>query len=82
MSLLYSPSDYSALYQKVFDTVAAFGCRTIRCVTSPANKASISFHRRMGFSVETSAKIVDGLPVFEGYDGFGEDRVLFTRTLT
>jgi len=35
----------------------------------------------MGFRVEESAKVIDGVPVFEGYDGKGEDRVLFAKTL-
>ena len=36
----------------------------------------------MGFSAEDSEKIVDGVPVFEGYDGKGEDRILFSKSLS
>jgi ribosomal protein S18 acetylase RimI-like enzyme len=68
-----------ALYEKFFAAVETLGCRIVRCVTSPANKNSIAFHRRMGFSVNDSGKIVDGIPVVEGYDGSGEDRVLFSK---
>jgi ribosomal protein S18 acetylase RimI-like enzyme len=70
-----------ALYERLFAAVRKLGCRTVRCVTSPVNKNSIAFHRRMGFSVEDSDKIVDGVPVVEGYDGKGEGRVLFYKCL-
>lgn len=70
-----------ALYEKFFAAVADLGCRTVRCVTSPLNKGSILFHQSMGFSVMGSEKMVDGIPVFEGYDGKGEDRVLFSKIL-
>ena len=72
-----------ALYEKFFTTVQKLGCRTVRCVTSPVNKDSIAFHRTLGFSVKTndSEKTIDGISVFEDYDGEGEDRVLFYKTL-
>ena len=70
-----------ALYERFFATVQNLGCRTVRCVTSPVNKGSISFHRRLGFSAKESEKVVDGIPVIEGYDGKGEDRVLFYKVL-
>jgi ribosomal protein S18 acetylase RimI-like enzyme len=70
-----------ALYERFFAAVTQLGCRTVRCVTSPVNKGSISFHRRMGFSAKESQKSVDGIPVVEGYDGEGEDRVLFSKSL-
>jgi len=72
-----------ALYEKFFITVLNLGCHTVRCVTSPVNKDSIAFHRSLGFSVESndSEKTIDGISVFEGYDGEGEDRILFYRAL-
>ena len=70
-----------ALYERFFAAARKLGCRTVRCVTSPVNKGSIAFHRRMGFSVEDSDQIVDGIPVVEGYDGKGEGRVLFYKFL-
>jgi GNAT superfamily N-acetyltransferase len=70
-----------ALYERFFAAARKPGCRTVRCVTSPVNKGSIAFHRRMGFSVEDSDQIVDGIPVVEGYDGIGEGRVLFYKFL-
>ncbi len=53
------------LYEKFFAAVETLGCRTVRCVTSPVNKGSISFHH----------------PIVEDYDGEGEDRVLFSKNL-
>ncbi len=70
-----------ALYERLFTAVRKLGCRTVRCVTSPVNKNSIAFHRRMGFSIEAGDRIVDGVPVVEGYDGKGEGRVLFYKCL-
>jgi hypothetical protein len=35
----------------------------------------------MGFLIESGNKTVDGISVFENYDGVGEDRVLFSKRL-
>jgi hypothetical protein len=35
----------------------------------------------MGFVAEPGDKTVDGISVFENYDGEGEDRVLFLKRL-
>lgn len=71
----------ASLYERFLAAVAPLGCRKVRCVTSPINRGSIAFHQRMGFSAESSATIIDGIPVAEGYDGPGEDRVIFARDL-
>jgi len=70
-----------SLYECFFDTVKARGCNLVRCVTSPVNKASIAFHKSMGFSITPADKIIDGVAVSENYDGPGEDRVIFSKTL-
>ncbi|MEW5815004.1 MAG: GNAT family N-acetyltransferase [Spirochaetota bacterium] len=70
-----------ALYERFFATVRKFGCNIVRCVTSPLNKGSFLFHQRMGFSVEPTAKLVNGLPVAENYDGKGGDRLLFYKQI-
>jgi ribosomal protein S18 acetylase RimI-like enzyme len=69
------------LYETFFKTALALGCRKVSCVTSPVNKGSIAFHQQMGFTAVESGKRVEGVPVFEGYDGDGEDRVMFIREL-
>jgi hypothetical protein len=35
----------------------------------------------MGFAMEPSERSIEGIPVAENYDGKGEDRVLFYKTL-
>lgn len=69
------------LYGRVFESMMDRGCSLVRCVTSPQNKGSIAFYLRMGFKPEESQKSVDGIPVFDSYDGPGEDRVLFSKAL-
>jgi len=69
------------LYETFFKTVSALGCRKVSCVTSPVNKGSIAFHLRMGFTPVESGTRFEGVPVFEGYDGDGQDRVMFIREL-
>ncbi|MFZ5502956.1 MAG: GNAT family N-acetyltransferase [Pseudomonadota bacterium] len=70
-----------ALYEQFFEVVKGLGCSVVRCITSPVNKESVSFHLRMSFSMEPSEKIAEGIPVSESYDGRGEDRVLFYKKL-
>lgn len=50
-------------------------------MTAPVIRNSIAFHRRLGFSLHDSDDKVDGVPVAVGYDGEGEDRVIFTKDL-
>lgn len=69
-----------ALYERFFEAATKLGRNVVRCVTSPVNKGSVSFHLRMGFSVEASGKVIEGIPVVENYDGRGGDRVLFSKT--
>lgn len=70
------------LYERVFEAMTRAGCRMVRCVTSPVNKGSIAFHLQLGFKPEISEKEIEGISVFEDYDGPGEDRVLFSKILS
>jgi ribosomal protein S18 acetylase RimI-like enzyme len=69
------------LCEHFFVTAASLGCRTVHCVTAPGNRNSIAFHQHMGFSLLDSDHKVDGVPFAVGYDGEGEDRVIFTKEL-
>ena len=69
------------LYGRFFEAMRKSGRSIVRCVTSPVNKGSIAFHRRMGFSMEPGTKEIDGVPAVEDYDGKGEHRVLFVKVL-
>jgi predicted GNAT superfamily acetyltransferase len=69
------------LYGLFFEEAEKRGCRKVSCITSPVNGGSIAFHRAMGFSLKPGDKEEGGVPVHEGYDGPGEDRVVFERAL-
>jgi predicted GNAT superfamily acetyltransferase len=69
------------LYEAFFQAAETRGCVLVRAVTSPVNRGSVSFHRRMGFQLEPGDAEVDGIPVSSGYDGQGADRVRFIRGL-
>lgn len=69
------------LYGKFFETVNRKGCKFVRCVTSPMNKTSIAYHTAMGFSMEESNIMKEGIPVHVDYDGRGQDRVLFIKRI-
>jgi len=71
-----------ALYDRFFEKTKALGCTRVRCVTSPVNRGSVAFHLRMGFFMEPTEKTVDSISVVEDYDGRGEHRVLFSKTLS
>jgi ribosomal protein S18 acetylase RimI-like enzyme len=60
------------LYEHFFDEARAQGRTVVRCVTSPTNENSVSFHQALGFEVDRVA---------ENYDGPGEDRVLLVKRL-
>ena len=60
------------LYERFFDDARAAGRTRVRCVTSPANAGSVAFHEALGFTSESVA---------HDYDGPGEDRVLFVKSL-
>jgi predicted GNAT superfamily acetyltransferase len=60
------------LYERFFSVARGQGRKTVRCVTSPANEASVAFHEALGFTVDRVAT---------DYDGPGEDRVLFVKQL-
>lgn len=69
------------LYGRFFAAARARGCTAVRCVTAPVNRASVAFHTRMGFAVERADAEVGGVPCTRDYDGPGQDRVLFVRSL-
>ncbi|TCS93154.1 GNAT family N-acetyltransferase [Hazenella coriacea] len=70
------------LYLHFFETVQNQGCHTVRCITSPVNKDSIAYHTKMGFQMEKSTIIENGIPIFPNYDGKGDPRVCFVKKLS
>jgi predicted GNAT superfamily acetyltransferase len=52
----------------------------VRAITGPFNARSRAFHGAMGFEAHGDTD-VDGMLAYLDYDGPGESRVLFTRTI-
>ena len=69
------------LYERFFAAARGRGCTAVRCVIAPVNRASVAFHTRMGFAIERADAEVGGVPCTSDYDGPGQDRVLFVRSL-
>jgi GNAT superfamily N-acetyltransferase len=69
------------LYERFFEAARAGGCDRVRAVTSPVNRGSVAFHRRMGFDIVPGETGPDGIAVAAGYDGEGQDRVRFVKHL-
>lgn len=69
------------LYERLFADALAAGCGAVHAVTSPQNRGSIAFHTRLGFAVVPGPRETDGVSWHPDYDGPGEDRVRFKRTL-
>lgn len=69
------------LYTRLFADATGHGCHEVLAVTSPLNRASVDFHRRMGFEFLPAPAEVDGIPFIPAYDGPGEDRVRFCKPL-
>lgn len=69
------------LYELFFNTVNKLNCTIVHSVTSPVNKGSIAFHKKMGFKIKKGDNEVNGIYVTTNYDGNGGDRVLFIKKL-
>jgi ribosomal protein S18 acetylase RimI-like enzyme len=72
-----------ALYERAFADLAGHGARRVTAVTWPGNRASVAFHRAMGFRVDDGpgTQPIYGTPAHPDHDGPGEDRVVFLRDL-
>src|SRR5215472_3988288 len=68
------------LYEHFFAAVRARGCVLVRAITAPVNRGSVRFHQRMGFDIEPGDTVA-GVPATVGYDGAGQDRVRFVKSL-
>lgn len=72
-----------ALYEHFFEDARAGGRREVRAVTWPGNRASIAFHRALGFEVEAGpgSQNLYGTPSQAAYDFDREDRTILVRAL-
>lgn len=70
-----------SLYIKFFDTCRKRARSVVNSCTSPVNKGSIAFHKRLGFEVFKSGYEADGVFVYKDYNRKGDDKVLFRKKL-
>ncbi len=70
-----------ALYTRFFDMCRLNGRTAVRSCTSPVNRGSISFHRRLGFLPEEGDAEDRGVPVTLDYNRPGDAKVLFRKRL-
>lgn len=72
-----------ALVQRFVDDVTGPAVRRVVAVTWPGDRPSVEFHRALGFEPQggEGAQRLYGTLAHADYDGEGEDRVVFVRTL-
>jgi hypothetical protein len=51
------------LYERFFEICRNHGRNIIRACTSPVNKGSVAFHKRIGFQLEPGDDEIDGFPL-------------------
>ena len=70
-----------ALYERFFEDARRAGRHQVRAVTWPGNRASIAFHRSLGFEIEAGqgSQNLYGSPAQAGYDFDREDRAILVR---
>lgn len=72
-----------ALYERFFADARAGGRTRVTAITWPANRASIAFHRSLGFELDEGpgTQRLYGTPARPGYDFDREDRAILVRAL-
>jgi len=72
-----------ALYEHFFDDARRAGRHEVRAITWPGNRASIAFHRALGFEVWSGpdSQNLYGVPATAGYDFDREDRAILVRAI-
>ena len=69
------------LYERFFEICRSHGRNIIRACTSPVNKGSVLFHKRIGFQLEPGDDEIDGFPVTSDYNRPGDHKVQFTKLI-
>jgi GNAT superfamily N-acetyltransferase len=69
------------LYHRFFQICKANNRDTIRSCTSPVNKGSIQFHKKIGFNILKGNAEVDGVQVSLDYNHSGGPKVLFEKKI-
>lgn len=68
------------LYEHFTQYALAHGCTRLKAITSPVNKLSIAFHKRIGMTL-MGDDTAEGVPVVRDYAGPGKDRVVFIKNI-
>ncbi len=69
------------LYEKFYAACRQNGRSVVKSCTSPVNKLSIGFHRKMGFEIEPGDGMIDDVPVTLHFLGKDNPKVLFKKEL-
>jgi ribosomal protein S18 acetylase RimI-like enzyme len=69
------------LYEQFYKVCKQNNRDTIRSCTSPVNKGSIEFHKRMGFEIEQGTAEMDGTSVTLDYNKPNDPKVLFKKKI-
>ena len=72
------------LVEKFIQAVSKRGCKRVCLVTKPHNHISIKFYTKLGFESYNSDKTVnmDGINVYKDYDGSGDDKIIFIKSIS
>ncbi len=69
------------LYGRFFNICRQHRRHIVRACSSPVNKASVEFHKQMGFKIIRGDADMDGMPVTLDYNKPGDAKVLFEITI-
>ena len=69
------------LYEQFYKVCKENKCDTVRACTSPVNKGSIEFHKRIGFYLERGNSKFDDIPVTLDYNKPNDPKVLFRKRI-
>ncbi len=70
----------SKLYKHFIYYAKQNGCNTLKAITTPTNRLSINFHKKIGMTL-LGNKNSDGIEVIQNYSGQGQDRVVFAMEI-
>lgn len=70
-----------SLVQRFYEACKENNRSIVKSCTSPTNKLSIDFHKRMGCVIEEGDGIIHGVPVTLNYLGKDNPKVLFKKEL-
>jgi len=65
------------LYERFFEICNENGRNIVKACTSPVNKGSIVFHKKMGFEISEGDAKIDGVQVTLNYNKPNDSKVLF-----